>query len=64
MSAAPVQKVYAIMSKKYAEEKYSILEKVDKEVDIKICIFPEEIEKILDRENLQLKSGKAGISKK
>lgn len=52
VSAAPIQKVYAIISKKYAEEKYSILEKVDKEVGIKTCIFPEEIERILDRKNL------------
>lgn len=55
VSAAPVQKVYAIISKRYAEEKYSILEKLDKGLDMKVCTFPEEIERMLDRGNLRLK---------
>lgn len=55
VSAAPVQKVYAIISKKYTEEKYSMLEKVDKGINIKECALPEEIERILDRGSLQPK---------
>lgn len=50
VTASPVQKVYAVFSKSYTEEKYSVLEKVDKGIDIKKCLFVEEIEKILERE--------------
>lgn len=49
ITASPVQKVYAVFSKKYMEEKYSVLEKVDKEIDIKKCLFTEKIEKLLER---------------
>ncbi|MCM1253449.1 MAG: PBECR4 domain-containing protein [Clostridium sp.] len=48
--ASPVQKVYAILSKSYMAERYSFLEKVDKEINIKKCFFAEEIEKLLDRQ--------------
>ena len=47
--ASPVQKVYAVLSKSYTAEKYSVLEKVDKGMDIRKCLFSEEIEKILER---------------
>lgn len=46
---SPVQKVYAVFSKSYMEEKYSVLEKVDKGMDIRKRFFAEEIEKILER---------------
>ncbi len=49
VTAAPVQKVYVVLSKNYMSERYSVLEKVDKGIDIKRCFFAEEIEKILDR---------------
>lgn len=47
--ASPVQKVYAVISKSYQSEKYSVLEKTDKKMDIEKCLFSEEIEKMLDR---------------
>ncbi len=49
VTASPVQKVYAVFSKSYAAEKYSVIEKVDKGIDIKRNIFAEEIENILER---------------
>ncbi len=33
----------------YTAEKYSVLEKVDKGIEMKKCFFAEEIEKILER---------------
>lgn len=45
---SPVQKIYAIISKACTEEKYSVVEKLDKCIDIKECLFSDEIEKILD----------------
>lgn len=49
---SPVQKVYAVLSKSYTAEKYSILEKVDKGMDIKKYFFAERIEWVLEREAL------------
>jgi len=49
VTASPVQKVYAVLSKSYTAERYSVLEKVDKGIDIKKCFFTEEIEKRLER---------------
>ena len=50
VTASPVQKVYAVFSKSYTAERYSMLEKVDRGIDIKKCIFAEEIEKLLERQ--------------
>lgn len=50
VTASPVQKVYAVLSKGYMAEKYSILEKVDKGIDIKEYFFSREIENLLERE--------------
>lgn len=47
--ASPVQKIYAVFSKSYAAEKYSILEKIDKGINLKRYVFSEEIEQILER---------------
>lgn len=47
--AHPAQKVYAVISKGYMDEKYSILEKIDSCIDIKKFLFPKEIEQIIDR---------------
>lgn len=52
VTASPVQKVYAVLSKSYTAERYSTLEKVDRGMDIKKCIFSEEIEKLLERQAL------------
>lgn len=49
VTASPIQKVYAVFSKGYTDEKYSVTEKTDKELDIKKCFFSEEIEKMLER---------------
>ncbi len=49
VTASPVQKVYAVLSKSYTAERYSVLEKVDKGIDMKKCLFAEEMEKILER---------------
>lgn len=50
VTASPVQKVYAVLSKSYTAERYSVLEKVDRGIDIKKCIFTEDIEKLLERQ--------------
>lgn len=52
VTASPVQKVYAVLSKSYLAEKYSVLEKVDKEMEIKKCFFDERIERLLERGTL------------
>ena len=52
--ASPVQKVYAVISKSYRSKKYSVVEKLDKELDITKYLFSDEIESILDRENFNL----------
>jgi hypothetical protein len=52
VTAAPHQKVYAVLSKKYADEKYFELEKEDKLLNIQECRFTQEIENYLDREKL------------
>lgn len=49
VTASPVQKVYAVLSKSYTTERYSVLEKVDKGMNMKKCFFAEKIEKILER---------------
>ncbi len=48
--ASPMQKVYAVLSKSYTAERYSVLEKVDKRIDIKEWFFAEGIERTLERE--------------
>ncbi|MCI8894144.1 MAG: hypothetical protein HFI41_05735 [Lachnospiraceae bacterium] len=47
--ASPVQKVYAIFSKSYTAGKYSVIEKIDKGIDIHKCIFSDEVETLLER---------------
>ena len=49
VTASQVQKVYAVLSKSYTAERYSVLEKVDKGIDMKKCLFAEEMEKVLER---------------
>lgn len=49
VTASPVKKVYAVLSKGYMEKKYSVLEKQDKEIDIRQCCFTEDIERLLER---------------
>ncbi|MBD5497231.1 MAG: hypothetical protein HDR11_05620 [Lachnospiraceae bacterium] len=47
--ANPVQKVYAVFSKMYRDEKYSVIEKMDKSLVGRKILFSEEIEKLLER---------------
>lgn len=49
VTAIPVQKIYAVISKSYTEQKYSIVEKLDKSIDLSYHFFSEEIESILER---------------
>lgn len=51
VAVSPVKKIYAVVSKNYQSSKYSIVEKKDKEMNITKCLFSDEIEKMLDREN-------------
>lgn len=44
--ANPVQKVYAIFSKMYMDEGYSVAEKMDKSFERRKVLFSEEIEKL------------------
>lgn len=48
VTASPTQKVYAVFSKGYLDKKYSVLEKLDKNIDLQKCHFSEEIEKWID----------------
>ena len=52
VTASPVQKVYAVISKEYAEEKYSVLEKIDKNLNLTVSYFSEQIERMLNRKSL------------
>lgn len=52
VTASPVQKVYAVISKGYTEEKYSVLEKVDRNLNLTGVFFTDEIERMLNRESL------------
>lgn len=49
VAASPVQKVYAVFSKSYMAQKYSVLEKADKSIDINQYLFSETVEKLLER---------------
>ena len=50
VTAHPTQKVYAVLSKRYTEDKYSVIVKSDKSLDMKECRFSEKIERLIDRE--------------
>ena len=52
----PVQKIYAVFSKMYMDEKYSLIEKMDKSFRGTKILFSEEIEKLLERENQNMES--------
>ena len=54
--ANPVQKIYAVFSKMYMDEKYSVAEKMDKSFRGTKILFSQEIEKLLERENQNMES--------
>lgn len=45
VTTQPIYKVFAVISKHYTEDRYSYIEKLDKSIDLKVCHFPEDIEK-------------------
>lgn len=49
VTAQPTYKVFAVVSKHYTENKYSMFDKIDKSIDIECCRFPEDIENLIDR---------------
>ena len=49
VTARPVHKIYAVISKNYVEQKYSEVEKLDKSINLSYHLFSEEIELILER---------------
>ncbi len=48
----PMQKIYAILSKSYSQDKYTCIEKLDKDIDLSSYRFSEEIENIIDRDSI------------
>ncbi|MBQ8558872.1 MAG: hypothetical protein IJ439_02680 [Tyzzerella sp.] len=52
VTATPTEKVYIIVSKHYADDKYHIMNKLDKAIDLASCKFRDAIESIIDKEKL------------
>ena len=52
VTAQPTYKVFAIMSKHYTDDRYSKIEKIDKNMNLQDCCFSEDIENMLEREIL------------
>ena len=52
VTASPTQKVFAVLSKHYSDEKYSKLDKLDKSIDMQECLFSAEIEQQIKRSAL------------
>ena len=50
--ARPIYKIFAVLSKKYTDEKYSHISKIDKAINIKEVVFSEEIENLIARDKL------------
>lgn len=59
VTAFPRQKVYAVFSKGYTNEKYSVLVKHDRDMNIAECHFEESIERLIAREEFA-DTGEAG----
>lgn len=55
VTAQPTYKVYAVVSKHYKDDRYFILDKSDKMIDIHKIRFSDEIEDMLDRNILESK---------
>lgn len=52
----PIQKIYAVFSKRYSDEKYSVEEKSDRSFRGRKILFSEEIEMLLERKNQEIES--------
>lgn len=51
VTAQSTYKVFAVVSKHYTQEKYSVFDKIDKSIDINCCHFSEEIENLIERKH-------------
>lgn len=51
VTAQPTYKVFAVISKHYTEEKYSVFNKVDKSIELSSCYFSEKIENMIERKS-------------
>ena len=49
VTAQPVYKVFAVISKHYTDDKYIHFAKLDKSIDLNACQFVDEIEKLIGR---------------
>lgn len=49
VTAQPFCKVFAVISKCYMQDKYSVIEKLDKSIDINAYFFSTEIENLIER---------------
>lgn len=45
VTTQPIYKVFAVISKHYTEDKYTCIEKIDKDIELKGCRFSDDIEK-------------------
>ena len=52
VTAQPTYKVFAVISKHYTEDKYSIFTKLDKNIKLNECHFSEKIENLIVRNKL------------
>jgi hypothetical protein len=52
VTAQPVYKVFAVISKHYTDDKYSYIAKLDKSIGLKECQFAEKIENLIERDRL------------
>lgn len=52
VTAQPVYKVFAVISKHYTDDKYSQIAKLDKSIDLRVCQFAEDIEKLIARDKM------------
>jgi hypothetical protein len=52
VTAQPTYKVFLVISKHYADVKYSHIEKIDSSIDLRTCQFAKEIEKLIERDSL------------
>lgn len=52
VTAQPVYKVFAVISKHYTDDKYSQVAKLDRNIDLGVCQFAEDIESLIARDKM------------
>ena len=55
VTASPTLKIYAVFSKAYQEERYSVIQKLDKRIDIHTYHLGQKIDNMIDLEKIQRK---------